>query len=95
MTRTNISSQIDNKYINTNQSKNNTSNTDDNYSCITPQKYHSGQASSKTTHLTPLNATLYLTSVNLHTTTKLPLTGKKYLCFMINKKKSQTANFVK
>ena len=33
----------------------------------------------------PLNDTLHHTYVKLNTTTKLPLTGKKYLCFLINK----------
>ena len=33
-----------------------------------------------TTHFTPLNATLYLTYIKLHITTKLSLTGKKYMC---------------
>ena len=37
-TGTSISSQIDNKDIFTNQNKNNTSNTDDIHSCVTPQK---------------------------------------------------------
>ena len=34
LTQTSISSQLDNKDIFTNQNKNNTSNTDDNHSCI-------------------------------------------------------------
>ena len=38
LTRTYISSQLDNKEITTNQNKNNTSNTDDIHSCVTPQK---------------------------------------------------------
>ena len=37
-TGTSISYQLDNKDITTNQNKNNTSNTDDIYSCVTPQK---------------------------------------------------------
>ena len=36
-TVTSISSQLDNKYINTNQNKNNTSNTYDIHSCGTPR----------------------------------------------------------
>ena len=52
--------------------------------CNTTKKIYSVQATSTTTHLTPLNATLYLTYVKLHTTTKLLLTGRKYLCFLIN-----------
>ena len=50
--------------------------------CNTTKK-NSVQATSKTTNLKPLNATLYLTYANLQKTTKLPLTGKKYLCFLI------------
>ena len=37
LTGTFISSQLDNKDITTNQNKNNTSNTDDIHSCVTPQ----------------------------------------------------------
>ena len=37
-TRTSILSQLDNKYITTNQNNNNTSNTDDIHSCVTPRK---------------------------------------------------------
>ena len=86
-TQTSISSQLDNKEITTNKNKNNTSNTYDIHSCVTPRKQnYSVQATSTTTNLTSLNATLYLTSVKLHRTTKLSLTGKKYLCFLINKK---------
>ena len=81
-TRTSISSQLDNKFITTNQNKNNTSNTYDIHSCVTPRKQnYSVQDTYKTTRLTPLNATLYLTSVKLHTTTKLPLTGKNIFVF--------------
>ena len=36
--RTSISSQLDNKKITTNKNKNNTSNTDDIHSYVTPQK---------------------------------------------------------
>ena len=87
LTRISISSQLYNKEITTNQNKNNTSNTDDIHSCVTPQKQnYSVRATYTTTQLTPLNSTLYLTSIMLHTTKQLPLTGKKYLCFLINKK---------
>ena len=75
--RTYISSQHDNKDITTNKNKDNTSSTDENHSCVTPrEKNYSVRATSTTTHLTPLNATLHLVSVKLHTTTKLPPTGK-------------------
>ena len=43
----------------------------------------------------PLNATLPITSVKLHTTTKLPPAGKEYLRFQINSKYSQAAKCVK
>ena len=70
----------------TNQNKNNTSNTDYIHSCVTPRKQnYSVHATSTTTHLKSLNATLYLTSVKLHTKTKSTLTSKKYLCLLINK----------
>ena len=38
LTRTSISSILDNKDITTNKNKNNTSNTDEFHSCVTPQK---------------------------------------------------------
>ena len=47
------------------------------------------------THLTPLNDTLPIASVKLHTKTKLTPAGKEYLCFQINGKSSQAAKFVK
>ena len=87
LTRTSTSYQIDNKDITTNQNKNNTSNTDDIHSCVTPHKQnYSVQATPTTTNLMPLNAILHISFVKLHTITKLPLTGKKYLSFLINKK---------
>ena len=64
LTVTSISSQLDNKDITTNQNKNNTSNTDDIHSCVTPQKQnYSVQATSTTTCLTPLNTTLPIAPV--------------------------------
>ena len=47
------------------------------------------------TNLNPLNGTLPITYVKLHTTTKLPPAGKDYLCFQINGKSSQVAKCVK
>ena len=89
-TRKSISSQLDNKDINKNQIKNNTSNTDGIHSCVTPRgKIDSVQATSITTHLTPLNATLPIAPVELHTTKKLPPTSKENFCFQINIKSSQ------
>ena len=84
LTRLSISSQLDNKYITTNQNNNNTPSIYDIHSCVTQRKQnYSIQATSKTTNLMPFIATLYITSVKLHTTTKLTLTDKKYLCFLI------------
>ena len=57
-TGTPISSQLDNKYINTNQNKNNTPNIDAIHSYVTPQKQHySVQATSTPSTLKPLNTT--------------------------------------
>ena len=89
LTQTPISSQLDNRDITTNQNKNNISNTDDIQSCVTPKKNYSVQATSTSPHLTPLNATLHIKSVKLHRTTKLNLTGKTYLFFLINKKNTR------
>ena len=76
-TQTSISSQLDNKDINKNQKKNNTSNTNDIQSCVTPGKQKNCiQATSKPTDLTPLNATLPIPSIKLHKITKLPPAGK-------------------
>ena len=95
-TRTPISSRLDNKHITTNQNKNKISNIDDIQSCLTPQKQNYIVQSTYTpTHLTPLNATLPIVYVKLHTTTKLPPAGKEYFCFQINGKYSQAAKCVK
>ena len=76
-TQTSISSRLDNKDITTNQNKNNTSNTDDINSWVTPQKQnYSVKDTYTTTHLTPLNDTFPISPVELHTTKKLPTTGK-------------------
>ena len=93
---TSISSQLDNKIITTNKKKNNTSNTDDIHSCVTPRKQnYSVQATSTTPSLTPLNTTLHIAPIELHTTTKLPPSGKEYLCFHINSKSPHAAQCVK
>ena len=77
--RTSISSRLDNKHITNNQNKNNISNTYDVHSCVTPRKQnYSFQATSTTTHLTPLNATLSIAYFKLHTTTELHPAGKSY-----------------
>ena len=68
------------------KTKDNISNTDDIHLCVTSRNQnYSVQATYITTNFTPFNATLYLTSIKLHTTTKLPLTGKEHFCFLINK----------
>ena len=95
-TRTYISSILDNKHITTNQKKNNISNTDDIQSCVTQQKQnYSVQDTYKPTHLRPLNDTLPMPSVKLHTTTKLPPAGKESFCFQIKGKSSQSEKCVK
>ena len=87
MTQTSISSQLDNKDNFNNQNKNNTSNTDDIHSCLTPRKQnYSVQDTSTPPSLTPLNTTLPIAHVELHTTTKLSPVGKEYLCFHVNSK---------
>ena len=94
--RTFISSHLDNKDSTAIQNKKNTSNTDDIHSCITPQKQHySVQATSTTPHLKPLNTTLPIVTIESHTTTKIPLVGKEYLCFQINSKSPHAAQCVK
>ena len=76
-TRTPISYQIDNKDITKNQSKNNTSNTDDIHSCVTSRKHnYSVQVTYTHPRWTPLNTSLPIATVELHTTTKLPPIGK-------------------
>ena len=45
--------------------------------------------------MTPLNDTLPIASIELHTTNKLPPSGKEYLCFQINGKSSHAAQCVK
>ena len=69
LTGTSISSQLDNKEMFNNQNKNNTSNTDDIHSCVTPRKLkYSVQATSTPTRLTPLNTTLHISPVELQIT---------------------------
>ena len=63
-TRTSISSQLDNKDITQNQNNNNTSNTDDIQSCVTPLKQNHSVRATKTPHiLTPLNTALPIAPV--------------------------------
>ena len=56
---------------------------------------YSVQATSTNNHLTLLDATLRIAPVELCTTTKLPPTGKEYLCFQINIKSYHAAQCVK
>ena len=68
LTQTFISSQLYNKDITKNQNKNNTSNTNEIHSCVTPQEQnYSVQATSTTTRLIPLNTTLPIAPIELHT----------------------------
>ena len=62
--------------------------------CNTTKKNYSVQTTYTTTHFMPLYATRYLTYVKLHTTTKLPLNGKKSLCFLINKNNPRLKTFL-
>ena len=73
LTRTLLSSHLDTKDSTANKNKNNTSNTDDIHSCVTPRKHnYSVHATYTPPSLTLLNATLPIAPVELHTTTKLP-----------------------
>ena len=95
-TGTSISYQLNNKDINTNKKKNNTSNTDDIHSCVIPRKQnYSVQATSTTTRFTPLNTTLPIAPVELHKTKQLPPAGKEYLRFQINGRSYHAAQCVK
>ena len=63
--------------------------------CNTTGKNYCVQATSATTHLVPLNATIPVLSVELHKTKQFPPAGKEYLCFQINEKSSHAAQCVK
>ena len=63
--------------------------------CNTTKKNYSFQDTSTPPHLTPLNTTLNIVPIELHTTTKLPPAGKEYLCFQINSKSPHVAQCVK
>ena len=85
-TGTTISSQLDNDNIIKNQNKNNTSNTDDIHSGVTPQKQnYSVQATSTNNHLTSLNATLPIVPVELHATKNYPLPVENICVFRLTK----------
>ena len=81
-TGTPISSQLDNKDITANQNKNNTSNTDDIHSCVTPRKKnYSIQATYTSTCLTPLNYILPIAPVELPKKNNYPLPVKNICVF--------------
>ena len=61
----------------------------------TTKKIYSVHSTSKTTHLTLLNATITIASVDLHTKNELNPAGKEYLCFKIKGKSSHAAQYVK
>ena len=73
LTRTSISSQIDNKYSTTILNIVDILNTDDIYSCVTPRKQNiSVQATLTPPRLTPLITNLRLAPVELPKITELP-----------------------
>ena len=77
-TQTSISSRLNNKHITTNKKNNNILNKDDIQSCVTARKQiYSVQATYTTTRLAPLNASLPIAYVKLHTRTELPHAGKE------------------
>ena len=81
-TQISISFQLDNKDTTKNKNNNNNSNTDDIHSCVTPRKHnYSVTTTSTTTHFTPLNDTLPIAPVELHTTKKILLV--KSICIFI------------
>ena len=96
LTRTSISSKLDNKNISTNQNKNNTSNKYDIHSCATPRKKnYSVQSTSSSPRLTLLNTTLPVAPVELNKTKQLTKSGKEYFCFRINSKSPHASQCVK
>ena len=96
LTRTFISSQLENEDSTEIQNKKETSNTDDIHSCVTPQKQnYSVKAISTPPRLTQLNTTLPMSLVELQKTTKLPLAAKEYQCFQINSKSPHAYQCVK
>ena len=87
MTRTIISSKIENEDSTAIQNTSDISNADDIHSCVTPQKQNIiVQAIYNPPFLTPLITTLPLLPVSLPKTTHLPPLGKEYLCFQVDKK---------
>ena len=77
LTRTVISSQLENEDSTAIQNTSDISNTDDIHSCVTPRKQNiSVQATSTIPRLTPLITTLPIAPVELPKTTELPPVGK-------------------
>ena len=63
--------------------------------CNTTKKDYSVRATSIPTHLKPLNTTLPIAPVELHTIKQLPPDGKEYLCFQIHGRSSHASQCVK
>ena len=87
LTRTIISSQLENEDNTEIQNTLDISNIDDIHSHVTPQKHNiSVQATSTPPHLTPLITTLSIAPVGLPKTTELTPVGKEYFFFQVNSK---------
>ena len=85
-TQTSISLQLDNKDVTTNLKNNSASNIDIIHSCVTPRKLkYRSQVTSATTYLTPLNGTIPIAIVELHTTKQYPLLVNIICIFRITK----------
>ena len=92
LTPTVMSHQLQHKDSTAIQNTVNTSNADDDHSCVTPWKHNiSVKAASTPPCLTPLITTLPLSPVELPKTTHLPPLGKEYLCFQVEKKSPHAA----
>ena len=63
--------------------------------CNTTKTEYQCSGQIHTPSLTPLNTTLTIVPVELHTTKQLSPAGKEYLCFQINGRSSHTAQCVK
>ena len=63
--------------------------------CNTTEKNYSVWSTSTSPRLKPLNTTLPIAPVELHTKNKLPPVGEEYLCFQINSKSPHDSQCVK
>ena len=63
--------------------------------CNTTKKNYSVQATYTYPRLTPLNTTIPIAPVELHKTQQLLPAGKEYLCFQINSKSPNAAQYFK